>query len=117
MIARSSSSLKSRGLGFPAWVSLIDQTGNYLLGHPALYDIWTVLYQSEFWRLTRFNHSRLLGALAISLALWVPVLLISYWLIGYYRRHWAERLKKTRLVSMLQSSRLIMILSRGGEGS
>jgi len=79
--------------------------GESLLTNPGLQDFWTSLYQSDFWRITAFNHSLVLGGLVISLLAFVPVLMLSRVLINLYRHRllaWVSRLK---VVQMLKASK------------
>lgn len=61
--------------------------GLYLLQHPALQSLWTELYNSSLWRLTRFNNTVLMGSLSASVAAFVPVVLVCNLLVLRYRRH------------------------------
>ncbi|MEY8203633.1 MAG: TIGR03546 family protein [Bermanella sp.] len=75
--------------------------GQALLASPSLQDFWGGLYQSDFWRVTKFNHTLLLGSLSISLLLFVPLFLISRSLISLYRERvmaWFARLKVCKLI-------------------
>lgn len=45
---------------------LMSDLGNQLLGDPDLQSMWTAMYQQDFWRMTQFNNSLLLGSLLIS---------------------------------------------------
>ncbi len=61
----------------------------------------TDLYQSDFWRATRFNNTLVLGSLVIAIIAFIPVLLISRWLISAYRHKlmvWVDKLKITKVL-------------------
>jgi uncharacterized protein (TIGR03546 family) len=63
--------------------------------------MWTDLYQSDFWRATRFNNTLLLGSLVIALIAFIPLLLLSRWLISAYRHKlmvWVDKLKITKVL-------------------
>lgn len=75
--------------------------GESLLTNPDLQESLTALYQSDFWRATKFNHTLTLGGLLVSLALFIPVLVLSRLLIIGYREKfmaWVEKLKVTKLL-------------------
>jgi len=75
--------------------------GESLLSNPELVQGWTSLYQSDVWRAFKFNHTLLLGSVAISAALFIPMILISKMLITVYRGRlmkWFEKLKISKLV-------------------
>ncbi len=77
------------------------QVGEAVLTEPSLQVFWTDLYQSEFWQATRFNHTLLMGSLVIALAAFIPVLLISRFIIVNYRNRlmaWVEKLKITKMI-------------------
>lgn len=75
--------------------------GQTLLNLPELQDFWVGLYQSDFWRATKFNHTLLLGSLTISSILFIPLFLILTLLINVYRDRfmkWFETLKISKLI-------------------
>ncbi|MFT4906260.1 MAG: hypothetical protein ACI978_000320 [Oleispira sp.] len=81
----------------PAAVAL----GESVLTNPGAQGFLTELYQSDFWRATRFNNTLVTGSLIIALLAFVPVLLFSRWLISAYRNKlmvWVEKLKITKLL-------------------
>ncbi|MFT4764908.1 MAG: hypothetical protein ACI9OH_002011 [Oleispira sp.] len=81
----------------PAAIAL----GESVLTNPGAQGFLTELYQSDFWRATRFNNTLVTGSLIIALLAFVPVLLFSRWLISAYRNKlmvWVEKLKITKLL-------------------
>lgn len=73
--------------------------GELLLSYPGAQAFFTELYQSDFWRATRFNNTLVLGSLVIALLAFIPLLLISRALIIAYRHKlmaWVETLKITK---------------------
>ena len=75
--------------------------GQSLLESPNLNDFWVGLYQSDFWRATKFNHTLLLGSLTIATLLFVPVFIVLRVLINVYRERfmaWFEKLKISKLI-------------------
>lgn len=83
--------------------------GLAVLTTEALEVLWTMLYNATLWRLERFNNSIVMGSLILSLALFVPLFLISNWLIVKYREHFLAWVQKTKLVHVLN------ILRYGGD--
>lgn len=80
---------------------VMSRLGETILTAPALQSIWTQMYLSDFWQLTRFNHSLVMGSLATALALFIPVLFLAKWLTVKYREKlmaWVESLWITRVV-------------------
>lgn len=81
----------------PAAVSI----GESILTNTSYQAFWTDLYQSDFWRATRFNNTLVLGSLVVALITFIPVLLLSRWLILAYRHKlmvWVDKLKITKLL-------------------
>lgn len=69
--------------------------GNQLLMAPGLQETWVSLYQIDFLRITKFNHTLVLGGLVVSLIAFIPVFLLSRFLVVQYRAKvlaWVERL-------------------------
>ena len=75
--------------------------GQSLLESANLESLWTSMYQNDMWRAFMFNHTLLLGSVVVSLALFIPVLVLSQFLIVNYRERfmrWFETLRITQLV-------------------
>lgn len=80
---------------------LFHRLGLALLTLPALNDLWTAMYNSTFWRLQKFNNSVVMGSFVSSLILFVPLVLLSNYLIRTYRDHvlsWVRKLKITQII-------------------
>lgn len=81
----------------PAAVSI----GEFLLTDASYQAFWTGLYQSDFWRATSFNNTLVLGSFVVAMLAFIPVLLLSRWLISVYRHKfmiWVDKLKITKLL-------------------
>ncbi len=97
----------------PAFIAL----GESLLNNPDLVAMWTSMYHSDAWRVTRFNNTLVLGSLLISLALALPLFFIFNLLIKQYRERIYAWVQKTKLMQVLKASKLFHIysaLDRGG---
>lgn len=79
--------------------------GESLLANPALQSTWTTLYQSDFWRMTAFNHTLVLGGLIISLMAFVPVFMLSKVLINLYRDRLIAWVNKLKIAQVLKASK------------
>lgn len=84
---------------------LFHYMGLAILTADSLQDLWTSLYNSTFWRLTRFNNSILMGSFLFALILFVPLYIAANFAIRQYRRRVLEWVKKTRLMQALAASR------------
>lgn len=85
---------------------LFHALGLAILTAPALQEFWTVLYQSIWWRIERFHNSIVMGSLVFSLALFIPLFLLSNLLIRRYRQHVLAWVQKTRIMQMFKASKL-----------
>ncbi len=85
---------------------LFHSLGLAILTAPALQETWTALYQSPWWRIERFYNSIVMGSLTFSVALFIPLLLISNLLIRRYRQHVLAWVQKTRIMQMIKASKL-----------
>ncbi len=84
---------------------LFHRLGLAILTADALQDFWTALYNSTFWRLTRFNNSILMGSLLFALIFFVPMYLLANFAIRQYRSRLLQWVRKTRLMQALTASR------------
>ncbi|NRB39169.1 MAG: TIGR03546 family protein [Pseudomonadales bacterium] len=94
---------------FSGFAYLLDpvfiQTGEFILAYPELKPLWTSLYQQDIWRLAHFNHTLLMGSLAVSLVLWLPLLFIARLLIIQYRERIMTWVLKSKVVQALKASK------------
>jgi uncharacterized protein (TIGR03546 family) len=85
---------------------LFHQIGLAILTAPALSSPWTELYNSTLWRLERFNNSVVMGSLVVSLALFVPMVLVGNALVLRYREHVLQWVMRSRIMQAFQASKL-----------
>ncbi|TXR53112.1 TIGR03546 family protein [Reinekea thalattae] len=89
-----------------------DQIGYSLLTQVQLTDFWTTLYQNDFWRVLRFNHTITLGSFVVSVIAFLPLAVILRLSIIRYRgavMPWVEKLK---VVQLLKGSKLYELYQR-----
>lgn len=79
--------------------------GESLLHNSALEATWTSLYQSDFWRLTAFNNTLVLGGIVIALVAFIPLFIISRLLIVMYREKLLSWFEKLKIVQVLKASK------------
>lgn len=87
----------------------MNSLGAYILNHPQLTEMWTAMYMNDLWRLTHFNNTLTLGALALGLLMAVPLYFTSNFAIKKYRNHLLAWVRQTRLVKFIKSSRFYSI--------
>lgn len=91
----------------PAFIAL----GERLLTNPELNAMWTAMYQSDVWRVTRFNNTLVLGSLLVSLVLALPLFFIFNFLIRQYRDKIFAWVQKSKLMQMLKANKFYHIYS------
>ena len=91
------------------------QAGEYLLVLPAMQDTWTVMYNSDFWRLTHFNNTMTLGSLVVALLAFIPLFYIFKILIVKYRKNILTWVRKSRFMQFLQSNKYYQAYSKFNE--
>lgn len=96
------------GLAF-ALDPLFHRIGLALLTALSLEGLWTALYQSTPWRLERFNNTIVMGSLALSLALGLPLYVLLNRLIVRYREHVMQWVLKSRIMQAFTASRFYRI--------
>lgn len=85
---------------------LFHSIGHGVLTHPAMMSLFTDMYNNTFWRLTNFNNTIVMGSLLFSLVLFVPLLLLSNFLVRRYRSHVLVYFKNSKLFNFLQKNKL-----------
>ena len=78
--------------------------GEALLGSEGLRAFWTGLYQLEWLRIFRFNHTLVMGSFVSATALLLPVFLFSRFVIIKYRENIMSYVNNLRLVKLLKAS-------------
>jgi len=96
---------------FSALAYLLDpsfhQIGLSLLQNESLQATWTTMYNSVFWRVANFNNTIVMGSLAVSLLAFIPLVVILNIFIKQYRSHILVFIKDSRIVRILQNSKLV----------
>lgn|SRR5574341_1801981 len=88
---------------------LFHRLGLAVLMAPALEGLWTALYNSTLWRIERFNNSIVMGSLLVSLAMFVPTVLVFNWAIRKYRERVLAKVKQWRVVQALTTTRFFQM--------
>jgi len=100
-------------LGFSGIAYLLDPLshifGLHILTNDTLYGLWTALYNSTMGRLSNFNNSILMGSLIISLVFFIPLILLSNFIIKNYREHILNWVMKSRIAHALKASKFYNI--------
>ena len=84
----------------------MNQIGAAMLASASMHDLWTSLYNQPIWRIAHFNNALTLGSLVISIAVALPMVFASNFLINNYRMHILAWVRKSRIAQLLKASRL-----------
>jgi len=87
--------------------STFHQLGLAVLNSQYLNELWTHLYNISIWRISGFNNTITMGSLLISLAAFMPVLILSNYLIKRYRSHLLIYLNNSWLFRLIKSSKIV----------
>ncbi len=94
---------------FDPWMNAL---GESLLTSPGLSSLWTTLYQMRWPQLFHFHNTMTLGSLTFALLCFIPVLLLSRWLVGRYRRHVMAWLNSLKLVQIVKASKIASTIGK-----
>ena len=96
---------------------LFDQFGYFILTTPLLTDFWTFIYNVSLGRLSQFNNTIVIGSLAVSLLLFIPLYFMTKLLVIRYRNTFMVWLEKSKIMVILKSSNLFIIYADSTENS
>ncbi|MEI7481862.1 MAG: TIGR03546 family protein [Elusimicrobiota bacterium] len=88
----------------PLMDKLTDPVGYYLLTSPALYPLWTKLYNMPILPWTGFNNTVLTGGLVVGLVLMFPVYLAGRRFGVFYNDKFRDKLMNSKIVKGLKAS-------------
>ena len=88
---------------------LFNWNGLQILTASSLEGLWTSIYNSTLGRMTRFNNTLVIGSLAFSLLLFVPLYFLSNIMILRYREHVLAWVEKTRLMQFFKASKVYQV--------
>lgn len=71
----------------------------------ALAGIWTAMYNSPPWGLTRFNNTVVMGSFVISVVVGIVAFPFLSWGVKAYRERFLARVGKFRIVQLIAGSR------------
>jgi len=84
---------------------LFHRLGLVILTATSLEGLWTLLYNSTFWKLTRFNNSILMGSFIFSILFFIPLYFLSNYLIRQYRAQFLGWIRKSRIMQALTATK------------
>ena len=85
--------------------SLFDQVGySLLVSLTAARPFWISITSGALWPFFRFNNTVVMGSLAVSLALFFPVMLGGIVFIRVYRERWKEKMQNSKFMKALKAT-------------
>lgn len=88
----------------PLMDKLTDPVGYYLLNNPALYPLWTRLYNMPVIPWTGFNNTVMTGGVVVGLVLLFPVYLAGRSFGTYYNGKFKDKVAASKFVKGLKAS-------------
>jgi uncharacterized protein (TIGR03546 family) len=85
---------------------LFHMLGQAILTAAALTDVWTMLYNTVWFRLDRLYNTVVMGSLVFSLVLFIPCLMLFNLLIRRYREHILAWVRKTRVAQAIKATKI-----------
>lgn len=89
------------GIGY-LFDPLFHSIGLSLLTNDALNSLWTAFYNNPFFKITNFNNSIVLGSLVVSVALFVPMMLIVNKVLVNYRYKLSDKVKSIPILNKFE---------------
>lgn len=86
---------------------LFHTIGYNVLTMDSMKETWTAMYNTNVWHLESFNNTIAMGSLLVSLICFIPVFILSKWLIIKYRKHFVEMVKKSRVLKIVKMNKWI----------
>ncbi len=85
---------------------LFHKIGLALLTAPGLETIWTSFYNATMWRVEEFNNTIVMGALFLSVVLFVPLYFLFNACVRYYRKHVYAHVQKLKIMKLIKGNDL-----------
>ena len=83
--------------------------GTWMLENESLQNTWTAMYNNEWWAMTRFYNTVVIGSFIIAVGLIIPMFPLSVVFVNQYRKHIHARVQKLKIVKALKGTKLYSI--------
>ena len=90
---------------------LFHSLGVTILENEGMQATWTSMYNNEWFALTKFYNTVVMGSLVTALALCIPMFPLTKVFVKQYRKHIHEKVQKWKLVRWFKSTKLYSIYS------
>lgn len=83
--------------------------GIWLLELESMQQTWTNMYNNEWWALTKFYNTVVIGSFTSAILLSIPVFPLSIFGVKMYRKHINEKVQKWKIVKALKGTKFYSI--------
>lgn len=83
--------------------------GVWLLENESMQATWTAMYDNEFWAITKFYNTVVIGSFLIAVALCIPMFPIAKVGVVQYRKHIHEKVMKTKAMKWLKGTKIYTV--------
>ena len=90
---------------------LFHSLGVTILENEGMQATWTSMYNNEWFALTKFYNTVVMGSLVAALVLCIPMFPLTKVFVKQYRKHIHEKVQKWKLVRWFKSTKLYSIYS------
>ena len=80
--------------------------GIWLLEQENMQEIYTSMYNNEFWAITKFYNTVVIGSLLIAVGLCIPMFPLTKIGVVQYRKHIHEKVMKTKIAKVIKGSKI-----------
>ncbi|WP_018127439.1 TIGR03546 family protein [Balneola vulgaris] len=88
---------------------LFHDFGTYLLELEGMQSTYISMYDNEFWAITKFYNTVVIGSLTTAIILCVPMFPLTKVGVVQYRKHIHEKVMKTKLMKTLKGTKVYSI--------
>ena len=88
---------------------LFHSFGTYLLELESMQETWTAMYENEWWALTNFYNTVVIGSFVSAIIFAIPLFPIVTYGVVQYREHIHEKVLKWKIVQAFKSTKFYSI--------
>lgn len=88
---------------------LFHSFGIWLLEMESLQQTWTTMYNNEWWALTKFYNTVVIGSFVSAVLFSIPLFPLTIYGVKMYRKHIHEKVQKWKIVKAMKSTKFYSI--------
>ncbi|MEX2605486.1 MAG: TIGR03546 family protein [Gracilimonas sp.] len=88
---------------------LFHSFGIWLLELESMQQTWTDMYNNEWWALTKFYNTVVIGSFATAVLLCIPMFPLSQFGVLQYRKHIHEKMQKWKVIKAIKGTKFYSI--------